>query len=322
MAEICEGRIVGSHKLVIDGVANLGNADARKISLYSDKKYSSELASTRAGAVIISASLADHFSGNKLIVANPLLALARILQAFHANNLNKPDAEEIADRACLASGVKLGKNVRVGVNAVVGRNSILGDQVCIGPGAVIGDAVQIGAFTRIDANVTIYNDCQLGQRCHVSSGTVIGADGFGFAETSGEQGPEWVAVPQVAGVSIGDDVHIGANTTIDRGSLEDTIISDGVIIDNLVQIAHNVTIGRHTAIAGCAGIAGSTHIGKNCKIGGRASILGHIEICDDVVVFADSYVTKSITSPGIYSAALPAMPIKKWHKLVARLRRA
>lgn len=321
LAECCEGRIVGSHKLVIDGVANLGNADARKISLYSDKKYASELATTGAGAVISSPSLADHFSGSKLIVANPLLALAQILQAFNAKNSNKPDAEEISDLAFLSPGVKLGKNVHIGAHAVLAKNVILGDQVSIGPGVVIGEAVRIGACTRIDANVTIYNDCRLGQRCHISSGAVIGADGFGFAETSGDQGPEWVAIPQLARVIIGDDVHIGANTTIDRGSLEDTTISDGVIIDNLVQIAHNVKIGRHTAIAGCAGIAGSTTIGKNCKIGGRASILGHIEICDNVVVFADSYVTKSITSPGIYSAALPAMPIKKWQKLVARLRR-
>ena len=321
LADCCEGRIVGSQELLIDGVANLGNADERKISLFSDKKYSSELATTGAGAVITSPSLADLVPGNKLIVVNPLLALARILQAFHVSPSSRPDAEEISDRACLAPGVKLGKKVRIGANAVVSGNAILGDQVSIGPGVVIGDAVHIGAFTRIDANVTIYNDCRLGQRCHISSGTVIGADGFGFAETSGDQGPEWVAIPQLARVIIGDDVHIGANTTIDRGSLEDTTISDGVIIDNLVQIAHNVKIGRHTAIAGCAGIAGSTTIGKNCKIGGRASILGHIEICDNVVVFADSYVTKSITSPGIYSAALPAMPIKKWQKLVARLRR-
>ena len=150
---------------------------------------------------------------------------------------------------------------------------------------------------------------------------MIGSDGFGFAETRNDAGPEWVAIPQIASVRIGDDVHIGANTTIDRGSLEDTVIGDGVIIDNLVQIAHNVKIGRHTAIAGCAGIAGSARIGENCKIGGRASILGHIDICDNAVVFAVTYVTKSITQPGIYSAAMPAMPLRQWQKTLARFRR-
>lgn len=321
LAECCEGEIVGSHNISLDGVTNLGVADPGKISLYSDKKYAADLASTRAGAVITTPSLAEDYSGNKLIVANPLLALARILTAFGAENSDHQVSAEISDHAIIASTAQLGENVMIGANAVIGSNTILGDQVCIGPGTVIGENSRIGAFSRIDANVTIYDGCQLGHRCHVSSGTVIGSDGFGFAETADGDQPEWVAIPQVAGVIIGDDVSIGSNTSIDRGSLEDTVIADDVIIDNLVQIAHNVSIGRHTAIAGCAGIAGSTRIGKNCKIGGRASILGHIDICDDVVVFADSYVTKSITVPGIYSAALPAMPIRQWHKLVARLRR-
>jgi UDP-3-O-[3-hydroxymyristoyl] glucosamine N-acyltransferase len=321
LAECCEGEIVGSHSISLDGVTNLGAADPGKISLYSDKKYAADLANTRAGAVITTPSLAEDYTGSKLIVANPLLALARILTAFGAGNSGHPMSAEISDDAVIAPGAKLGKNITIGANAVIGSNTVLGDQVRIGPGTVIGENARIGAFSRIDANVTIYDGCQLGRRCHVSSGTVIGSDGFGFAETSDGDQPEWVAIPQVAGVIIGNDVSIGSNTSIDRGSLEDTVIADDVIIDNLVQIAHNVSIGRHTAIAGCAGIAGSARIGKNCKIGGRASILGHIDICDDVVVFADSYVTKSIAVPGIYSAALPAMPIRQWHKLVARLRR-
>lgn len=300
---------------------NLSVADSDKISLYSDKKYAADLANTRAGAVITTASLAENYSGNKLIVANPLLALARILTAFGAENSRHQASAEISDDAVIASSVKLGKNITIGANAVIGSNAALGDHVRIGAGAVIGENAHIGAFSRVDANVTIYDGCQLGRRCHVSAGTVIGSDGFGFAENLDGQEPEWVAIPQIASVIIGDDVSIGSNTSIDRGSLEDTLIADGVIIDNLVQIAHNVSIGRHTAIAGCAGIAGSARIGNNCKIGGRASILGHIDICDDVVVFADSYVTKSITMPGIYSAVLPAMPIRQWHKLVARLRR-
>ena len=321
LADCCEGQISGDQNLFLTGVSSLHNANPDSISLYSDKKYAADLAATRAGAVITTASLAGSYSGNKLLVSNPLLALARILNAFGVEVPGKSSQAGISDKAVIAPGTILGEGVAIGANAVIGSNTVLGDRVCIAPGVVIGEGVNIGADSIIDANVTIYAACRLGRRCHVSAGTVIGSDGFGFAETSNEQGPEWVAIPQIASVVIGDDVHIGCNTSIDRGSLEDTVISDGVIIDNLVQIAHNVTIGRHTAIAGCAGIAGSAHIGENCKIGGRASILGHIDICDDVVVFADSYVTKSITSPGVYSAALPAMPIRQWHKLVARLRR-
>jgi UDP-3-O-[3-hydroxymyristoyl] glucosamine N-acyltransferase len=321
LADCCEGRVVGTDTICLDGVTNLRDADQNKISLYSDKNYSDDLLSTRAGAVITSEILADHFPGNKLIVENPLLALARVINAFEIYAIPTQAAPKISDSARIAPSTKLGHRLAIAANAVVGENVVLGDDVSIGSGVIIGNDVNLGEQTRIDANVSIYDSCQLGKRCHVSSGTVIGSDGFGFAETSNDKGPKWVAVPQIASVKIGDDVHIGANTTIDRGSLEDTVIADGVIIDNLVQIAHNVTIGRHTAIAGCAGIAGSARIGENCKIGGRASILGHIEICDDVVVFADSYVTKSILQPGIYSAAMPAMPLRQWHKVLARFRR-
>ncbi len=322
LADCCEGRVVGSDAIRLDGVTNLRDADQNKISLYLDKNYSDDLSSTSAGAVITSEALAEHFPGNKLIVENPLLALARVINAFEVYATSAHAEPKISDSARIAPSAKLGYRLAIAANAVVGENVVLGDDVSIGSGVIIGNDVNLGEQTRIDANVTIYESCQLGKRCHVSSGAVIGADGFGFAETSNDEGPEWVAVPQIASVKISDDVHIGANTTIDRGSLEDTVIADGVIIDNLVQIAHNVNIGRHTAIAGCAGIAGSARIGENCKIGGRASILGHIEICDDVVVFADSYVTKSILQPGIYSAAMPAMPLRQWHKVLARFRRS
>ena len=322
LADCCEGRVVGSDAIRLDGVTNLRDADQNKISLYSDKYYSDDVLITRAGAVITAENLADHFPGNKLIVENPMLALARVMNAFEIYATPTQQATpKISDSARIAPSAKIGHRIAIAANAVVGENVVLGDDVSIGSGVIIENDVNLGEQTRIDANVTIYESCQLGKRCHVSSGTVIGADGFGFAETSNDKGPEWVAVPQIASVKIGDDVHIGANTTIDRGSLEDTVIADGVIIDNLVQIAHNVNIGRHTAIAGCAGIAGSARIGENCKIGGRASILGHIEICDDVVVFADSYVTKSILQPGIYSAAMPAMPLRQWHRVLARFRR-
>lgn len=318
LADCCAGRVIGKASIRLSGVKNLRAADSTSLSIYSDKHYLDQLSHSRAGAILTTPALAEDFSGNKILVENASMALTQILHAFSA--LNKTEAEaRIAQSARISSSAQLGEAVDIGSHAVIGRRVKLADGVRIGAGSVIGDDVFIGEHSKIDANVTIYFASEIGARCHISSGTVIGADGFGFAEN--EQEMQWHAIPQIGKVILGNDVHIGANTTIDRGSLDDTEIEDDVIIDNLVQIAHNVKIGRHTAIAGCAGIAGSAIIGQNCKIGGRASILGHINICDDVVIFADSYVTKSISNAGIYSAAMPAMPLKKWQKTLARFRR-
>ena len=318
LADCCAGQIIGKETIRLSGVKNLRAADSSSLSIYSDKHYLNQLPHSQAGAILTTEALAGDFTGNKILVENPSLALTQILHAFAA--LQNDDAKaRIAKSARISSSAQLGDSVDIGAQAVIGRRVKLADGVRIGAGSVIGDDVSIGEHSLIDANVTIYFGCEIGARCHISSGTVIGADGFGFAENEREK--QWHAIPQIGKVILGNDVHVGANTTIDRGSLDDTEIEDDVIIDNLVQIAHNVKIGRHTAIAGCAGIAGSTIVGQNCKIGGRASILGHINICDDVVVFADSYVTKSIANAGIYSAAMPAMPLKKWQKTLARFRR-
>lgn len=320
LAQCCDAKLIGDETLLIDGVANLNNADVRKLSLFTDRRYLHALSNTRAAAVLTTPGLAEAFTGNQLVVDNPLLALAKILNKFEENTDHPNRHGKISENAEIAISAQLGEGVSIGANVVIGDNVVLGDQVSIGAGAVIHQGVTIAEGSTIDSNVTLYRACRLGQRCHVSAGTVIGADGFGFAETRDDQGMVWVAIPQTARVWIGNDVHIGANTTIDRGSLEDTVIADGVIIDNLVQIAHNVKIGRHTAIAGCAAIAGSTQIGENCKIGGRASIVGHIKLCDDVTIFASSLVTKSITRAGVYSSSMPAMPAAKWRKLLARFR--
>ncbi len=294
------------------------------LSMYTDRRYREELDSSRASAVITSIELANDFSGAKLISKEPLLVLAKVLTLFQELRFQESGFQvqpEIDKRANIHSSAILGKGVSIGANVSIAEQVVLGKGVCIGAGSVIGRGVQIGAQTLIDANVTIYASCQLGRRCHISAGVIIGADGFGFAEHAINGVRQWTAIPQTGIVRLGNDVHIGANTTVDRGSLDDTLIADGVIIDNLVQIAHNVKIGRHTAIAGCAAIAGSATIGENCKLGGRVSIIGHLDICDDVVIFADSLVTKSINQAGVYSSAMPAMPITKWRNLLAKFRR-
>ena len=324
LAAQCDAEVEGDADILIESVANLTQARAGMLSMYTDRRYREMLDSSRASAIITSIELANDFSGAKLISEEPLLVLAKVLTLFQESGFQESGFQaqpEIDKRANIHSSVILGKGVSIGANVSIAEQVVLGKGVCIGAGSVIGRGVQIGAQTLIDANVTIYASCQLGRRCHISAGVIIGADGFGFAEHAVNGVRQWTAIPQTGIVRLGDDVHIGANTTVDRGSLDDTLIADGVIIDNLVQIAHNVKIGRHTAIAGCAAIAGSATIGENCKLGGRVSIIGHLDICDDVVIFADSLVTKSINQAGVYSSAMPAMPITKWRKLLAKFRR-
>ena len=319
LAAKCDADLDGDADILIEGVTNLGQARAGMLSMYTDRRYRKAVASSNASAVITTADLANDVSGAKLISNQPLLVLARVLNLFHSPA--SPVEAKVDQQASVDSTAILGEHVSIGAHAVIAEQVKIGDGVCIGAGCAIGAGVQIGEHTRVDANVTIYEGCQLGACCHISAGVVIGADGFGFAEHIVDNTRQWTSIPQTGIVRIGDDVHIGANTAIDRGSLDDTVIADGVIIDNLVQIAHNVKIGRHTAIAGCAAIAGSTSIGENCKLGGRASIIGHLNIVDDVVVFADSLVTKPIHHPGVYSSAVPAMQIDRWRKVLAKFRR-
>jgi UDP-3-O-[3-hydroxymyristoyl] glucosamine N-acyltransferase len=219
--------------------------------------------------------------------------------------------------AVLAASAELGADVHVAANAVIGENCVIGDQVYIGPGCVIGDRVGVGERTRLLANVTLMHDVQLGARVIIHPGAVIGSDGFGNARS-----PEgWVKVPQIGGVVIGDDVEIGANTTIDRGAIDDTIIENGARLDNLIQIAHNVRIGEHTAIASMSGVSGSTTIGKRCMLAGQSGIVGHINICDDVIIGGATMVTKDIREPGFYAASFPAERDRDWKRKVAQFRR-
>ena len=294
-------------------VSSLASADRQSLSFLSRSAFLSQLAGTEAGAVILAAEHADEAPCAVLISDNPYATYARAAQLLHP----APEAQAgVQAGARVDPAAALGSGVHVGSNAVIEAGAEIGDGAAIGPGAVVGRAARIGAQTRLGPNVVVAHDCVVGARCRVQPGAIIGSDGFGFAR----DGEEWIAIPQIGRAVVGDDVEIGANTTIDRGSLEDTVIGDGVILDNQIQIAHNVHVGEHTAMAGCVGVAGSAHIGRRCTVGGAAVILGHLRIVDDVHVTAMSLVTKSITLPGTYSSGTPLEPNSEWRRNAARFR--
>ncbi|MCL6408234.1 UDP-3-O-(3-hydroxymyristoyl)glucosamine N-acyltransferase, partial [Dickeya dadantii] len=245
-----------------------------------------------------------------LVVKNPYLTYAHMAQLL---DTTPQPATDIAPSAVIASDATLGQQVSIGANAVIESGAQLGDGVVIGPGCFVGKNARIGAGTRLWANVTIYHRVELGEHCLIQSGTVIGSDGFGYANDRGN----WVKIPQLGTVRIGDQVEIGASTTIDRGALDDTVIGNGVIIDNQCQIAHNVVIGDNTAVAGGVIMAGSLKIGRYCMIGGASVINGHMEICDKVTVTGMGMVMRPITEPGVYSSGIPLQPNKVWRKTAA-----
>ncbi|WP_293372139.1 UDP-3-O-(3-hydroxymyristoyl)glucosamine N-acyltransferase [Nevskia sp.] len=304
----------GDAATVIEGVCALAPGQPGRLGFCADPRLRPQLAGSSAAAVIITAQDAAAFSGNALIAANPAVAFAGIAREFDR-------AEEfpalIHARACIDATAVIGDGCGIGPGAVIEADAVIGAGSYIGPNCVIRRAAVIGAGSRLEANVYVGPDCWIGARARVLPGAVIGGRGFGLArDRSG-----WVEVPQLGRVLIGDDVEIGANTTIDRGALDDTVIEDGVKIDNLVQIAHNCHVGSGTAIAACTGLAGSTRIGRHCMIGGGVGISGHLQICDQVVVLGMTLVTKSITEPGIYSSGLPAEPARQWRRDVGRIRR-
>ena len=307
------GTVKGNPDLRIEGVGPLDTATGAQISFLANPKYRKQLDGTLAGAVIIGdASLAADPMRSYIVSDDPYLYFARVVQLLHPDAAGAPGVDPLAR---VLSPVP--ESVRIEAGAFVEADVVLGEGVVIGAGACIGRGARIGAGTRIFPNVTIYAESQLGARCRVHSGVVIGADGFGYAR---ERDGNWVKIPQIGRVIIGDDVEIGANTTIDRGALDDTVIGDGVKLDNQIQIAHNVHIGARTAIAGCVGIAGSTRIGARCMIGGQAGIIGHLEIADDVIISAGTLVSKSIRKAGVYTANLPVQPHADWVREFSHLR--
>jgi UDP-3-O-[3-hydroxymyristoyl] glucosamine N-acyltransferase len=313
LAQRVNAELVGDPKHVVSALATLQSASPTDLSFIANPTYKKHLATTKAGAVICAPDLAELISGNKLIVANPYLCYAQLTALF---DLSLTHEAGIHSSAVIGKNCVLGKDVCIQANAVIGDYVTLGDSVNIGAGAVIGSNTIIGARTRLYPNATIYHGVSIGSDCIFHSGCVIGADGFGFSPSP----KGWVKIHQLGGVVIGNKVEIGANTTIDRGALDDTFIDDGVIIDNLVQIGHNVRLGKNTAIAAHTAIAGSTSIGDNCTIAGAVAIAGHVTLADKVHITGMSMVSSSITEAGSYSSGVPLGPTKEWRKNAARFR--
>lgn len=313
LAQHIGAELVGDPHYQIAELATLQSAGPSHLSFIANPAYKKYLTDSQAGAVIISRELVDSFSGNKLIVANPYLAYAQLTPHF---NQYLQAQVGIHPSAVIGKNCVLGKDVCIYANAVIDDGVVLGDNVVIGQGSFVGEDTVIGSGTKLYANVTIYHAITIGKDCVFHSGCVIGADGFGFSPSP--QG--WIKIHQLGSVIIGDRVDIGANTTIDRGALDNTLIGDGVIIDNLVQIGHNVRLGKNTAIAANVGIAGSTTIGENCTIAGAAGVAGHLTLADNVLITAMSMITSSITEPGSYSSGVPQAPTKDWRKNAARFR--
>ena len=313
LAVILAAELRGDTQCLITGLAGLHDATASQISFVSDKRYASQLASTNAGAVVVRPELADSVPRNALVCDDPYLAFAKLSQLFDDRT---PVAPGVHSSAVIAPDVCLGENVSIGAQVVIETGAVIESGVEIGAGSFIGAFSRIAKEARLAANVTCYHKVNIGQRTIIHSGAVIGADGFGFANQQGN----WEKIVQLGGVQIGDDVEIGANTTIDRGALQDTVIENGVKIDNQVMVAHNVRIGQNTAIAACVGISGSTEIGSNCMIAGGVGFAGHLKICDRVFITAMSFVTGSIKQPGSYSSGTALMPTAQWKKSSVRLK--
>jgi len=307
------GEIAGDGDVAVSRVGTLDKAGEGDLAFLANRKYLSQVGECAASALIVTPDLREALAGRNLILtADPYLYFARVAQLF-----NPPPAARPGIHALAAVASTLPASVQVGPGASIEEDVVLGEDVVIGPNCHVGRGTRIGRGTRLYANVSIYHDCVIGEDCILHSGVVIGADGFGFAR---EKSGAWVKIPQTGRVVLGNDVEIGANTTVDRGALDDTVIGDGVKLDNLIQIAHNVRVGEHTIMAGCAGVAGSARIGARCMIGGQAGISGHLSIADDVVVSAWTLVAKSIAKPGVYTGNLPLQTHGDWVKNFSHLR--
>lgn len=308
------GELVGGNgDLVVSRVASLENAEPGHISFLTDLKYRSLLQNTRASAVVVSYGHSDMTDLPRIVTQNPYAYFAKLSGLLNP----QPQYSRTIDKtAVIAVTAYVPASCAIGAHCVIGLHAVLGENVIIESGCIIGDHVVIGDNTHLQPNVVIYRDCIIGRDCTLFAGAVIGADGFGYAE----EGERWVKIPQVGRVVIGNQVDVGANTTIDRGALDDTLIEDGVKLDNLVQIGHNCRIGAHTVIAGCVGIAGSARIGRHCRIGGAAMVLGHLEIADGVTISPGSMITRSLGKADTYTALMPFQTHAAWLKTAASIR--
>ena len=307
------GELLGDGTVAIRQVAPLARAEAGEIGFVSQAKYFPQLASTRASAVILPLDAHDATPLPRILTANPYLYFARVSALLNPPAL--PPAG-IHPSAVVDADAVVAADASIGPGAVIGRGARIGARSVVGANCVIGDDASLGEDCLLHPNVTLNARCRVGDRAILHSGCVIGSDGFGFAPDGGR----WEKIPQIGRVLIGDDVEVGACTTIDRGALEDTVIEEGVKLDNLIQVAHNVTIGAHTAIAACTGIAGSTKIGRHCTIGGAAMIFGHIEIADGTRISTNTLITKSLPKAGTYTSAPPFTEHEVWQKNAVHMR--
>lgn len=305
----------GDPDCLITGISPIQDSITGHITFLSNSLYRKYLLNTKASAVILSKEDAEHCPVTAVISTNPYFVYAKIAGYFvEENDVGK----KIHETAVVGEECEIDPTASVGPHCVLGKKVKLAAHTILGPGCVLGDYVQVGAYTRLDAKVILYHRVKIGNRTRIASGVVIGSDGFGFANKD----HVWHKVPQLGSVEIGNDVDIGANTTIDRGAVGNTIVEDGVKLDNLIQIGHNVQIGENTIIAGCVAISGSTHIGKNCMIGGATCFAGHITISDHTMITGMTAVTKSIRDPGIYSSGIVgAVPNHEFRKNNARFHR-
>jgi UDP-3-O-[3-hydroxymyristoyl] glucosamine N-acyltransferase len=308
------GELIGDSNILINSVASLESAHQKSISFFNNPRYADLLKTTKSAVVIVNRESLSFRKGASIVVDNPYLYFAKVSQLL---NPTKPLKKEIHKSAIIHPSCKLGQDIYIGPNVVIDENVSIDDSVVIHTSSMIEADSVIGKASVIHPHVVIKASTIIGKNCTLYAGCVIGSDGFGYAKDDSK----WLAIPQIGRVILGDNVDIGSNSTIDRGALDDTIISSGVKIDNLVQIGHNCMIGENTIIAGCVGIAGSAKIGKNCAIGGAAMILGHLLITDDVTISPGSMITRSIKTPGTYTALMPFQDHEAWLKTAARIRR-
>ena len=308
------GELIGDSNILINSVASLESANKNSVSFFNNSKYLDLLKNTKAALVILNKESCALHAGACIVVDNPYLYFAKISRLLNPIKILK---KEIHKSAIIHSTCKLGKDIYIGPNVIIEENVSIADGVTVHAGVIIESDNIIGSHSTIHPNVVIKTNTVIGKNCTLYAGAVIGSDGFGYAKDN----DKWLAIPQIGKVVLGDNVDIGSNSTIDRGALDDTIISSGVKIDNLVQIGHNCIIGENTIIAGCVGIAGSAKIGKNCAIGGAAMILGHLSITDNVTISPGSMITRSIKNPGTYTALMPFQDHEAWLKTAAKIRR-
>jgi UDP-3-O-[3-hydroxymyristoyl] glucosamine N-acyltransferase len=316
LAELAERfgmRLRGDGNRRLKGIATLANANASQLSFLSNSKYTAQLASTTAGAVILREENLADCPVDALLAADPYVAYARVAALFERLPASAPG---IHPTAVVDANATVSASASIGPCCVIGHGAVVEDGAVLGPHCIVGDDCTVGAQSRLVARVTLVTRVVLGRRVLVHPGAVIGSDGFGLAFDR----DRWVKIPQLGGVRIGDDCEIGANTTIDRGALDDTVLEEDVRLDNQIQIAHNVLIGAHSALAGCAAVAGSAKIGRYCMIGGNAGVLGHLEVADRVTITAKSLVTHSIREPGEYSSGTPLQDNRSWRKNAARFK--